>query len=950
MKKIFLAILISSSFITIQAQDKPSINLNFRNIGPTIMGGRIVDIEVNPEDATEFFVAYASGGLWKTENNGNTFSPIFDHEAAMTIGDIAVDWKHSKKIWVGTGENNSSRSSYSGKGVFVSENAGKTWKNVGLAETQHTGRIILHPDNPNIAWVAAVGHLFSHNPERGVFKTQDGGKTWEKTLFISDSTGVIDLIQDPQNAKILYAAAWERTRKAWHFDGEGKESGIYKSTDGGESWTLLTTNNGFPTGENIGRIGLAISSQNSNKLYALVDNHNLRKTEVKKGMPRLTKEKARKLTKIEFLQLTENDINDFLDYYDFPSKYEAKVILEKVKKDEYLPTVLTDYLEDANAALFDVEIVGGEVYLSEDAGLSWKKTNDKYLDNFYYTFGYYFGQIRVSPFDDKEIYVLGVPILQSKDGGKSFVSLSQEHTHPDHHALAFDLKKEGHFLLGNDGGLMMTYDKGLSFNKMNHIPVGQFYAINVDSAKPYNVYGGMQDNGVWVGSSQNKPNNEWFATGKYPFKELFGGDGMQIMIDSRDGKTLYTGYQFGNYARLNSDNGYEIEVKPQHELGEKPYRFNWQTPILLSTHSQEILYMGANRLFRSLDKGKTLSPISPDLTKGAVTGNVAYGTITAIDESRFQFGLLYAGTDDGRAHVSKDAGTTWQEISGGLPHNFWVRRMIASRHKKERVYLILNGHTADNFTPMLYVSENYGEDWIQLGADLPQAAINVLREDPKNPNLIYIGTDAGLWLSFDKGQHFQCLNNETFPNVPIHDLVIQAQAKEIVVGTHGRSIYIASVKELQLLTDSILAKDFHVFPIDTLDYRSGRGQYGYDWQLGDIPNLKVSFYQKNALPVHIQVYSDKSKFLLYETQLPTQKGLQTWEYDLSMKSILLEKIRSEILDEDAANNWKVADNGKLYLPPGKYRLEFSAGAIAKSAIIKIKAPKSKEKRAKKKIP
>lgn len=950
-KKILLISLLFSLF-ALHAQNSSPVHLDFRNIGPTIMGGRIVDIEVNPNDASEFFVAFASGGLWKTVNNGNTFTPIFDHEIAMTIGDIAVDWQHGKKIWVGTGENNSSRSSYAGKGIFSSEDEGKTWQHLGLEGIQHTGRIILHPTNRNTVWVASVGHLFTHNAERGVYKTQDGGKTWVKTLYINDSTGIIDLMIDPKNENILYAAAWERTRKPWNFDGEGKGSGIYKSENGGESWTLLTTTNaGFPTGENIGRIGLAISQQNSQKLYVVVDNHNLRKEDKEaKNKPKITKQQLRSISKANFLKLSDTDLNEFMDYYDFPAKYDADFVREKVKKDEFLPTVLTDYLDDPNADLFDTEIIGAELYSSDNGGLTWTKTHEDFLDNVYYTFGYYFGQVRVSPFDDKEVYVLGVPILQSKDGGKTFATLSRENVHPDNHALAFNPQKEGHLLLGNDGGLNISYDKGATFLKVNTLPVGQFYAVNVDSAKPYNVYGGLQDNGVWMGSSQNIPSKEWFSSGKYPFKELFGGDGMQIMIDNRDGKTIYTGYQFGNYARLNSDNGYEIEVKPLHDLGEKPYRFNWQSPILLSTHSPEILYFGANRLFRSLDKGKKLTPISPDLTKGAVVGNVSFGTITAISESPFQFGLLYTGSDDGLVHVSKDAGTTWQNISAGLPEGYWIRRVIASQHKKERVYVVLNGHVNDDSTPLIFVSEDFGANWQQLGKDLPKACVNVLREDPKNTQLLYIGTDKGLLTSWDKGKQFFTLNNSTFPNVPVHDLVIQAQANEMVVGTHGRSIYIASTKELQTFNDSLLALSFHLFPIDTLEYRESWGELGYDWQVTDTPSLKIAFYQHDAHPISIKVYSSTSKFLLFQTSLAAQKGLQYWHYDMSMKPEMMEKIKSEITDTEISQNWEKADNGKVYLPPGKYKIEFISNGMVSSGIIKVKAPKAKEKRGKKKTP
>lgn len=369
--------------------------LHFTNIGPTVMSGRVVDLDVNPADPKEFYVAYASGGLWHTSNFGNSYDPVFDQQSVMTIGDIAVDWT-TKTIWLGSGESNSSRSSYAGNGIYKSDDGGKTWQHLGLNETHHIGRVVLHPADKNIAWVAAVGHLYSNNAERGVYKTSDGGKTWAKTLYVNDSTGAIDLTIDPSNPDILYAAMWERDRKAWNFKGNGASSGIYKSIDGGENWKLVTTGeNGFPHDAGVGRIGLAISYQHPNKIFALLDNQNRREPE--ETHFKITKEHLRTMSKETFLALENKDINDFLDRHNFPEKYNAVDIKADINSGKVKPKDLVDYLEDANSMLFDTPVKGAEVYVSIDGGESWNKTHPGYIEDTYYSYGYYFGNIRVSP-------------------------------------------------------------------------------------------------------------------------------------------------------------------------------------------------------------------------------------------------------------------------------------------------------------------------------------------------------------------------------------------------------------------------------------------------------------------------------------------------------------------------------------------------------------------------
>lgn len=792
-------------------------DIKFRNIGPSIMSGRVVDLEVNPEDPTEFYVAYATGGLWHTTNNGQSFTPIMDSLDILFIGDIAVNWTSPKKlIWVGTGEVNSSRSTYAGLGMYISSNNGKTWEYSGLPESHHIGKVQLHPTNPDIAWVAVLGHLYSTNNERGVYKTTDGGKSWKQSLFVDEYTGSVDLDINPTNPDEIYAAMWFRTRRAWYFQGSGGTSGIYKSNDGGETWKLVSgSGSGFMEGKRIGRIGLAVYPKNPNIVYAVVDNNTLKEAEKKENDTLYKKELFKNITKEQFAELKNNLIDTFLKKNGFPRKYKANDVKELVANDKLSPTAFWDYL-DADDGFQNAGIAGCEIYRSDDAGLTWKKTNEKPI-GIYYTYGYYFGKIFVSPANENKVVIAGVPLQLSTDGGKTFKNIDKDNVHGDHHALWINPKKDSHMINGNDGGCNITYDDGANWFFANTPPVGQFYAVTTDDDKPYNVYGGLQDNNVWYGPSNYRAGNGWQSSGNYPYKSLVGGDGMQVQVDTRDNTTTYAGSQFGVYARLNrKTRGDRKSVRPAHELGEKPLRFNWQTPILLSKHNQDIFYIGANKLYRSLNKGDSLVAMSSDLTNGKVSGNVPFGTITSLSESPLRFGLLYAGTDDGNIHLSKDGGYSWQQmnqsgtvtpVKKGTKHqtsniklqtnSLWVSRVIASQHKEGRVYTSLNGYRFDNFSPHLYMSEDYGNTWKQLGKDLPYEPLNVIREDPKNDSIIYVGTDGGLYVSFDQGNSFMIWNGGLPKSVPVHDIAIQQRENEIILGTHGRSIYISKLDDVQ---------------------------------------------------------------------------------------------------------------------------------------------------------
>ena len=906
--------------------------ISFTNIGPTIMGGRVVDLEVDPADPTHFYVAYASGGLWETVNNGTSFTPVFEHEAVITIGDIAVDWKN-KRIWVGTGENNSSRSSYAGEGIYRSDDNGKTWKHSGLNETQHISRIIIHPANPEIVHVAAIGHLFTFNKERGMFKTTDGGKTWKQTLFINDKTGVIDVDYNRQNPDILYASAWQRERKGWNFTEAGPGSGIYKSTDGGESWKLISTpQSNFPQGEGVGRIGIAVAPSNGNTLYAFLDNQTHRPKTPETGN-RLTKDKLRTMTKEEFLQLNTDLIEAYLRENDFPERYKAKAIVKKISKDEIKPSALVEYLEDANSLLFDTPVTGAEVYRSNDGGQTWIKTHEGYLDGLVYTYGYYFGQVRIHEKNPEKFYIAAFYVIKSEDGGKTFSNINGDNQHVDHHGLWINPDREGHLINGNDGGINITYDDGKNWIKCINTATGQFYTVNVDMATPYNVYGGLQDNGVWTAASTYTQNNEWQNSGQYPYKMLLGGDGMQVAVDTRDNNTIYTGYQFGHYYRINKSTGDATYITPKHELGERPFRFNWQAPVHLSVHNQDVIYLAGNKVFRSMKKGDDFKAISPDLTTGGKKGDVAFGTITTIHESPLKFGLLYAGTDDGLVHVSRDGGNNWTNITNGLPQGYWVRRVQASAHKEGRVYVCLNGHTEDDFNAWVYISDDFGKTWKQIGKNLPAYSVNVVREDPENEKIIYLGNDLGVFISLDRGENFFLASNG-MPTVAVHDLVIQNRDKEMVVGTHGRSLYKANIKELQLLNDTTLSKPVYVFAVDRVKFRKSWGAASSIWEKPFEPSMKIYYWAgKDQTPKKLRIKTAEG-VVVHEVNLGNVIGLNEYAYDFTIdenkSGNYLEAMKSA---KTEITEFPKTTNGKKYLFEHNYIIEVISGNNVSATVL-----------------
>ncbi len=902
-------------------------NLPFKNIGPTVMSGRVVDFAVNPNNPTEFYVGYASGGVWHTVNNGTTFTPILDTSPTQNVGSLAVDWK-SRTIWVGTGEVNSSRSSYAGIGILQSTDNGKTWQHMGLNDSHHISKILINPDNSNEVLVSVVGHLYSKNKERGVFKTVDGGKSWNRTLFVNDQSGIIEMDRHPNNFNIIYASSWDKDRKAWNFRGNGTGSGIYKSVDAGNTWTRVSVEgSGFPTGEGVGRIGLAVVNETT--VYAIHDNQFRRKDDdTKDDDGSLRKDDFKTMSKEAFLNLDDKKLNEFLRNNGFQEKYGAENVKQMIRTGSAEPADLAKYLEDANTLLFDTPVVGAEVYKSTNGGKTWKKTHDGYLDGVYYSYGYYFGKIHADPSNADGIYIYGVPILRSKDGGKTFSSISAPNVHADHHALWINPKIPGHLINGNDGGVNISYDDGDNWMKCNTPSVGQFYAINVDNATPYNVYGGLQDNGVWVGPHNTTENVRWHQSGRYPYESIMGGDGMQIEIDNRDSNIVYTGFQFGNYFRLNRETGDQTYIQPKHELGETPFRFNWQTPILLSSHNQDILYLGGNKLMRSMNRGDKWDAISFDLTQGGKPGNVAYGTITAVSESPFEFGLIYTGSDDGLVYVTRNGGGDWKKISNTFPKDLWVSRVIASRHKKSRVYVTLNGYRWDDFKPYVYVSEDFGATWKKIISNLPISSVNVIREDPVNMNVLYVGTDNGAYVSIDRGDRWEPFS-EGLPNVAFHDLVIQPEAKHLVLGTHGRSIYTGDISLVQQLTseniNTLIVGDIQPIRASRRWGSTGFNAFGEPFE----PSLDLQFFApsegKTILSIETEDGVELQKF-----QHEASKGINMTHYDVTLS----EKGRKS-MEKDGASIDK-AENEKYYLPKGKYMLRVSMNGKTANSTFEIK--------------
>lgn len=713
-------------------------DLKWQFVGPTNISGRMTDVAVPLPRGKNyvFYAAAASGGVWKTTNEGTTWKPVFEHAASTSIGDVTVAPSDARIVWVGTGEANIFRSSMAGAGVYKSTDAGETWTHMGLAGTHTIPRIVIHPTNPDIVYVASSGHEWTYNEERGVYKTVDGGTTWEKVLYINDRTGAIDLVMDPVDPHILYAATWQRIRKRWHDPRNEPDytgSGVHKTTDGGTTWTEINT--GLPPAHFRGRIGLDVCRTKPDVVYAFIDN--------------------------------------------------------------YEPESADRGQTDSYGRARQGGIKGAEVYRSDDKGQTWRKVSEsnRAYRRLCATYGWVFGQIRVDPNDDNTVYVLGVPLTVSRDGGKTISTLRGMHA--DHHALLIDPDNSQYLVNGNDGGIVISYDGGKNWRNFNDlIPAVQFFNIGYDMDSPFRVYGSIQDHGSYRGIVDLQRGRDRIAPVK--FEPAPGWEGSSHAVDPTDPNTVYAAGFYGNIYRQDMRTGERTDIMPKAAEGEQPLRGQWVAPFILSPHNPRVLYHGMNYLFRSWDRGDKFEKISPDLTFNNPDrqGDIPYQTLTTISESPFELGVIYVGTDDGRVHVTRDGGTKWDEITTGIPRDRWISRIVASRYDKGTVFMAQNGKRNDDFRPYLWKSTDYGATWHSLVGDIPCGPINVVREDPKRPDVLYVGTDLGVYVTVDGGVKWQVLANN-LPTTFVHDLIIHPRDDIMVIATHGRGMYALDVRPIQ---------------------------------------------------------------------------------------------------------------------------------------------------------
>jgi len=755
--------------------------MRWRSIGPANMGGRVSDVEGIPSPSKTFWVATAAGGLWKTTNNGSTFKSQFNTERVVAMGDIAIDPNNHGIIWLGTGEEDSRNSISAGGGVYKSTDGGDSWELMGLEGTQTVGRIIVHPIDGNTVYVAGLGAIWGPNEERGLFRTTDGGESWEKIIDISARAGVVDLVMHPQNPDVLFAASWERERGPYYLQSGGPGSALWKTTDGGDNWEEVE-GNGFPTAMK-GRIGLAISESNPDIMYAMVE-----------------------------------------------------------AEDE----------EDGSG--------GNGLYRSDDGGMTWEKKNDVNTRPFYYS------QVRVDPQDPDRVYFSSTPVQVSNDGGETYGTTTID-VHVDHHAMWIDPNDPERIVVGNDGGVAISYDRGGNWRYLNNIALGQPYAVSLGMDYPYTVCGGMQDNGTWCGPSRTQG-----QISNYHWATINGGDGFWTAIDPEEPNVVFAESQGGNMVRVNMETGARtslqkpdfteqirtlkdsitvhtsLEGEPNEGMDDQvemwesrvaaleeqsDLRWNWNTPFIISPHDRFTFYTAANRVLKSTERGDNLKIISPDLTYADeekirvstettggitpdVTGAETFATITALDESPLMKGLLYVGTDDGRVWMSRNGGGNWIELTDnfdGVPEGTYVSRVEPSSHDVDRLYVTFDNHRRNDFTPYVYVTDDGGENFRSISNDLPTGSVDflhVVREDPVNPNLLFVGSDVGAYVSTDRGMSWEKFMRG-LPTVPVHDLKIHPRDHEIVAATHGRSFWIANVQPLQELTDVTMVQDAILF-------------------------------------------------------------------------------------------------------------------------------------------
>jgi photosystem II stability/assembly factor-like uncharacterized protein len=787
--------------------------LKFRSLGPATKSGRIGDIAVDPGNPARYFVAVSSGGVWRTDNAGTTWTPVFDTEGSYSIGCVTLDPGNPHTVWVGTGENNSQRSVSWGDGVYRSDDGGKTWRNMGLKKSEHIGMIAVDPRDSNVVYVAAQGPLWAPGGDRGLYKTTDGGTTWTAVLTVSENTGVSEVWLDPRDADVLYAVAYQRRRHVWTLINGGPESAIYKSTDAGKSWRKVTE--GLPKVD-LGRIGLAVSPADPDVIYAVVE-----AAEDKSG-----------------------------------------------------------------------------VFRSTDRGESWEKRSD-----FKTTSGQYYNELFADPLDVDRVYAMDTFLHFTEDGGTTFKKLGERWKHVDNHAMWIDPRDTKHMRVGCDGGLYETWDRGATWEYKGNLPVTQFYRVAVDDSKPfYYVYGGTQDNNTLGGPSRTTSvsgihNMDWFVT--------TSGDGFVAAIDPTDPAIVYSESQHGGLVRYDRRSGEEIDIRPQEGAGEEPYRFNWDSPLLISPHAHTRLYFAANTVFRSDDRGDTWKVISPDLTRridrdrlpvmgrvwpaDAVAKNAStsfYGNIVSLDESPKVEGLLYAGTDDGLVQVSEDGGANWRKAESfpGVPERTYVSDLTASRHDAGRVYAAFDNHKMGDFKPYLLRSADRGRTWASIAGDLPAGeVVYSIAEDHVDPDLLFAGCEFGVYFTVDGGAHWIELKGG-LPTIAVRDIAIQRRENDLVLATFGRGFYVLDdYTPLRGLKREALERDAAVFPVeDALAFVEakpfgwrGKADFGDALYTADNPPFGATFtyYLKEAFKTRTELRHEAEKKALEAGEAPAYPTL-----------------------------------------------------------------------------
>lgn len=818
----------------VQASKKPTIdfnNIELRLLGPAVFGGRISDLAINPNNKKEFYVAVASGGVWKTTNGGITFDPIFDTYGSFSIGCVAIDPNNPFIVWVGTGENNSQRSVSWGDGVYKSLDGGKTWKNVGLKKSEHIGKIVIHPQNSNIVYVAAQGPLWGPGGDRGLYKTTDGGATWEQVLNISENTGVTDVVMDPRNPDVLYCASYQRRRHVWTLINGGPEAAIYKTTDGGKTWEKLK--NGLPSGD-LGRIGLGISPANPDYIYAIIEGN------------------------------------------------EGK----------------------------------GGIYRSTDRGASWEKRNSWFSPS-----AQYYHEVFCDPKNPDRVFFIDTYLRVTEDGGKTLKRVPNNNRHVDDHVVWIDPDDTKHLLVGGDGGLYETYDDGKTWRFFANIPTGQFYRIACDNSEPfYYVYGGTQDNNTWGGPSRTTSsggitNEDWFL--------VVGGDGYKAQIDPNNPDIVYAMWQYGNLVRYDRKSGEVFYIQPQPEKGEA-LRWNWDTPLLLSKHSPTRIYICANKVFRSDDRGQSWKVISPDLTRqidrnklpvmgkiwspDAVAKNAStsfYGNIVAFSESPIDENILIVGTDDGLIQITTDGGKNWQKIEKfpTVPETTYVSDVFASHHDRNVFFASFDNHKNSDFKPYVLMTTDLGKTWQTISSNLPETGpVYTIVEDFKDPKLLFIGTEYGLFVSTNRGGEWIQLKGN-FPTIAVRDLEMQKRENDLVVGTFGRGIYIFDdYSFMRNLNDSILNKaSATIFPIKpALIYNEDDSKRKDDlgssfWRAKNPPfGATFTYYLREEIKTKKQIRKDQEKKLEEEGKSISYPSFdELTAEDLEQKPLLVFKIFDE---------------------------------------------------------